>query len=222
MSDTLVKLIHEQKLISIVRGIYGSDFSKLAEALYKGGIRLIEVTFDQAHPEDIAKTCAAIEYIHKTYKQDMAVGAGTVTSCEMVDLAKEAGATFILSPDMNPEVIRHTKQLGLVSIPGAMTPSEIQQAHLAGADLVKLFPAGDLGLSYLKSVTAPLNHVPLLAVGGINEDNLESYLKAGVIGAGLGSGLANRKLIEAGNFEAIKRIAENYVEIVKRFSELQS
>ena len=113
------------------------------------------------------------------------------------------------------EVIRRTRELGMVSLPGAMTPTEVMTAHRAGADFVKLFPASNLGTAYVKAVRAPISHVKLLAVGGINEDNVADFLHAGMVGAGVGGNLANKKWIEAGEFEKITETARKLLDAVK-------
>ena len=119
----------------------------------------------------------------------------------MVNIARSttipiaAGGRFIISPDTNVSVIQKTRELGLVSMTGALNPTEIQTAHLAGADFVKLFPVTSLGADYVKAVKAPLSHVKFLAVGGVNTENMSDYLKAGVCGFGLGSNIVDKKLI---------------------------
>ena len=123
-------------------------------------------------------------------------------------LAAEAGAEYIISPNVDTAIIRATKAVGLISIPGAFTPSEIAGAYQAGADFVKLFPAGDLGVSYLKAIRAPISHVKLMAVGGINEGNAAAFLKAGAVGLGVGGNLAKRAWIEAGEFDKLTEAAK--------------
>ena len=105
----------------------------------------------------------------------------------------------------------------MVSIPGALTPTEIMTAHRSGADFVKLFPAAQLGIPYIKAITAPISHVKLLAVGGVNETNVAGYLSAGLCGAGIGSNLANKKWIEAGEYHRITETAQAIVSQVQQF-----
>ena len=143
------------------------------------------------------------------------VGAGTVLSAAQVDQAVDAGALYIVSPDANPEVIRRTRERGAVSVPGAFTPTEIAAAHAAGADYVKLFPAGVLGTDYVKAIRAPLAHIPLLAVGGIEPANIPSFLKAGVVGFGIGSNLVDKKLIQAGRFDQLEALTRSFVQAVR-------
>ena len=150
----------------------------------------------------------------KHFEGRMYIGAGTVLTPEQVELVAEAGGRFVISPDTNTGVIEKTKQLDLVSIPGALTPTEVQTAHRAGADFVKLFPVDGLGNAYVKAISAPLSHIKFLAVGGVNEENMASFLRAGVCGFGIGSGMVNRKLIEAGDYGAITELAKKYVAVI--------
>ena len=142
----------------------------------------------------------------------MAFGAGTVTSLEMLELAKNAGAQFIVSPDTNEEVIKATVAGGMVSMPGALTPTEIVTAHRYGADFVKVFPTANLGASYIKAIRGPINHIRLLAVGGVNEKNIGEFLKAGVNGAGVGGNLVNKEWIKNGEFDKITALAKEFTE----------
>lgn len=212
MRETIIQKVLDKKLIAIVRGVYGEDCLKLAEALYAGGVEMMEVTFDQSQPEKLSQTSDTVRLLCERLGDKMIFGAGTVTTTEMVQLAEDAGAQFIVSPDTNEAVIRKTVADGLVSMPGAMTPTEILQAHEYGADFVKLFPASALGASYLKAVKAPINHVRMLAVGGVNEQNLKSFLDAGAVGAGVGGNLVNKAWIAAGEFDKITAAAKAFTD----------
>lgn len=210
----VLDLILEKKIITIVRGTYGDDLRKLAHALYDGGIRFMEVTFDQKDPDCIAKTTGAISMLNAEFAGcDFYAGAGTVLTKEQVKAAFDAGASYIISPNTNPEVIRYTKELGLVSIPGAMTPTEILFAHDCGADIVKLFPAATLGLKYVKDILAPISHVAIIATAGITEENFAEFLKLGLKGAGISWRLTDKKLIAAGDWEEFTRRAKAFVDI---------
>lgn len=215
MRDRIINLILEEKIIAIVRGAEPEQCKAVAKALYAGGIRLMEITYDQKRPESWQATANAIGALAREYEGRMFVGAGTVTCTELVELTAKAGGAFIISPDTDAEVIRKTRELGLVSMPGAMTPSEIKIAHNAGADFVKLFPVGNLGASYLKAVKAPLSHIKIMAVGGVNEDNAAEFIKAGAVGLGVGGNLAKKAWIEAGEFDKLTAAAQALVEAVR-------
>ncbi len=214
--DTL-KFILQNKVITICRKVYGEDLLNLAGALLTGGVKLIEVTFDQADPACVRKTSEAVDALNKKYGDQMMFGAGTVLTKEQVKAAKEAGGRYIISPNTDPEIIAYTKELGLVSIPGAMTPSEIIAAHNYGADIVKLFPSGYLNFSYIKDILAPISHVKLCATGGVTEDNFGQYLELGFAGAGISGRLCDKKCIAAGDFVEISKRARDFTEIAKAY-----
>lgn len=207
--------IEQYRIICICRRLYGDDLKKLAHALYDGGIKMIEVTFDQQDPECNAKTAGAIEDLCKEFKGEMRFGAGTVLTKEQVDVARFSGAEYIISPNTNIDVIRHTKASGMVSIPGAMTSSEILTAHDHGADFVKLFPATWLGFAYIKDIFGPITHVKLIATGGVKEENLAQYYSMGFTGAGISGRLADKQLIEKGDFGEITARAAKFMSITK-------
>lgn len=213
MNET-VRFIEDNKVLVICRGIYGEDLRKLIESLHKGGIRMAEVTFDQADPNAIEKTSGAISMLVKSFP-DMKIGSGTVTRVEHIEATKKAGGEFCLSPDVNEEVIKATKDAGLISIPGAMTATEILSAHRAGADIVKIFPAGHLGLKYIKDIQGPINNVKFLAAAGVSEENFADFLEAGYIGAGISGRLLDKKVIAEGNYEELTRRAKTFVDIAQ-------
>ena len=145
----------------------------------------------------------------------MYFGAGTVITEKQVELTKQAGGSFIISPSVDVDVIKKTKELHMISMPGAITPSEIQTAHKAGADFIKLFPVSNFGISYIKAIKAPLSHVKFMAVGGIDEDNINDYAKIGVTGFGIGSNIVDKKLIDNNDYAKITELAKRYIEIIK-------
>ena len=146
----------------------------------------------------------------------MIVGAGTVLTIDQLHLAKDAGAAYYVSPNLNMNVIAEAKRLGLGALPGVLTPSEAVAAYEAGADAVKLFPAGSMGAGYLKAIRAPLSHIPIVVVGGIDAGNVAEFIKAGAIGAGVGGHLAKKELIISGQFDVIEREAKKLVEAANK------
>ena len=215
MAQDLCALLREKKLISIVRGAPTEKITKIADAIYRGGFRFMEITFDQSGKTPHAVTAEQIRIVREAFDGRLHVGAGTVMTEAQLKLAEEAGAEYIISPNVDTAIIRATKAVGLISIPGAFTPSEIAGAYQAGADFVKLFPAGDLGVSYLKAIRAPISHVKLMAVGGVNESNAADFLKAGAVGLGIGGNLAKKAWIDAGEFDKLTEAAKTMVEIIK-------
>lgn len=203
-------LILRDKVIVIARRIYGDTLLKLADAMCSGGIHLMELTFDQSDSECIDKTASSVARLNARFGGEMLFGAGTVITPQQVDAAYQAGCKYIISPNTDLDVINATKAHGLVSIPGAMTPSEILAAHKAGADFVKLFPTGYLGLPYIKDIRAPISHVKLIATGGVTEDNFGAFLVAGMVAAGISGRLTDKACIESGNFEELTRRAKAF------------
>ena len=216
MQEKIIRAVQAHKLIAILRGVPQDRVLPVAEALYRGGIRLLEITFSADARVSDEETARQIGMLARHFEGRMFIGAGTVLTAEQVRLTAEAGGKFIISPDTNEAVIAETKKLGLVSMPGALTPSEITAAHRAGADFVKLFPVTSLGTAYIKAITAPLSHIRLLAVGGINESNMEQYLKAGVCGFGVSSNIIDKKMVETENYDGITELAKSYVAVLEK------
>ena len=207
---SVIQTVEKEKIIVIVRGVEREKLIPLAEAMYDGGIRLLEITYDAKGIVSDDETAKNIEILAEYFDGRMHIGAGTVIKEEQVELTKKAGGRFIISPDTYGEVIYKTRSLDMVSMPGALTPTEIQSAHRYGADFVKLFPITSLGIDYVKAVKAPLSHIKLLAVGGIDENNISDYLKVGISGFGIGSNIVDKKLIRENDFEKIKELAGKY------------
>lgn len=215
MRNDIIGALNAEKLVVIVRRVNRDDLIPLAEAMYRGGVRLLEITYSADGSISDEETADRIKMLVEHFKDRMMIGAGTVLTEKQVELTAAAGGGFIISPDTNVSVIKKTRQLNLVSMPGALTPSEIQTAHTAGADFVKLFPIGNMGSEYVKAVKAPLSHVKLLAVGGIDLTNISEYKKTGVIGFGIGSGIIDKTLLKNGDFDGISALAKQYVSLIK-------
>lgn len=213
--DKNVKRIREKKIIAIIRGLTAEEAVKASRALFEGGIQFMEVTFDQNSQDHFKNTIEAIINI-KNDNPEIHIGAGTVMTIEQVEMAINAGAEFIISPNVDFEVIKRTKELKALSIPGAFTPSEVTNAYNAGADFVKVFPAGDMSANYIKSLKGPLGHIPLLAVGGIDHVNMKDFYKAGCCGFGIGGNLVNKALIREEKYDELKKTAECYVEAAEK------
>lgn len=211
--DTILK----EKIIVIVRSVEKDKLIPFADAVYRGGIRLLECTFDATGTTPDSQTSENIKMLVEHFGDKMIVGAGTVLTEEQVHLTKKAGGKFIISPDTNPAIIARTKQEALVSIPGAFTPSEAVVANRAGADFVKLFPIGKMGSGYIKDIKAPLAHIRFLAVGGVSDENMEEYIKSGACGIGVGSSIVNKKLISNCDFKAIEEAAKRYTDKARLF-----
>lgn len=215
MRNSVIEAVSREKLIVIVRGVERELLIPLAEAMYKGGVRLLELTFSADGKIADEETADRIGMLSEHFEGRMLIGAGTVLSEKQVELCARAGGKFIISPDTNPAVIKKTLELGLVSMPGALTPTEIMTAHNAGADFVKLFPIDNLGVGYVKAIKAPLSHIKMLAVGGVGLNNIAEYKKLGISGFGIGSNIIDKRLLAAGDFDGITALAMRYVSLIK-------
>lgn len=215
MRTSVIAAIEQHQLIAILRGVENDKLINLTEALFRGGIRLVEIPYSANGTVPDTVIAEGIAQLSRHFAGRMYIGAGTVLTEEQVRLTKEAGGTFVISPDVNPSVIRATREQEMVSIPGALTPSEITAAHRAGADFIKLFPAGQMGTDYVRAIRAPLSHVKLLAVGGISDRNLKDYQKVGVCGFGVGAGFTDPTLLATGDYAAIETLARRYTEVIR-------
>lgn len=203
-------LIKKQRCIAIVRGIPKEHILHVANALYDGGVYLMEVTFDQKS-DDYHNTLSSIQAIHQEMGDKICVGAGTVITREQLLLAKEAGAQYIISPNTNIEIIKETVANHMISIPGALTPTEAVSAYEAGASFVKIFPVGNLGASYIKSIASPLCHIPFMAVGGVNECNAHEFMEAGACAVGVGGNLVNDIWVKNREYYKITQYAQSLI-----------
>lgn len=215
MKTDTINRISKEKIIAIVRGYTKEECVDLAKALCSGGVRVMEFTFHQTDADDQRKTCDVLRTLNAQMGGEMCFGAGTVTSVEMVEMAKESGCRFIVSPDTNPKVIRASVDAGMVSIPGALTPTEIKSAWDNGADFVKVFPACNMGVSYFKNIHAPLAQIRMLAVGGIKTENAPDYIRAGAVGVGVAGCLFNKELIRSGSWAEITENAKTLCRVLE-------
>ena len=209
MKADIERIVRERKIVAIVRGFGPDDCLRLAEAYAEGGIRLVEVTFDQRRPESWADTAAAIRAIATRLGGVVHAGAGTVMTEEQLRMCEDAGGEYMISPNVNPALIAKCASDGLAAMPGAMTPTEAVVAWEAGASFVKVFPAGSLGPGYVKALAAPLSHIPFLAVGGISAANVADFMKVGCVGAGVGGNLSNREWVASGDWASIAAAARS-------------
>ncbi|QGH36487.1 bifunctional 4-hydroxy-2-oxoglutarate aldolase/2-dehydro-3-deoxy-phosphogluconate aldolase [Gracilibacillus salitolerans] len=202
----ILQNIYQHKLVAIIRGVPPEHILDVADALHQGGIRTLEITVDTPN------VWRAIEQVRKEFEGEMIVGAGTVLDAETARAAIMAGSQFIFSPTVDIDTIKLTKRYGVVSIPGAMTPTEILTAYENGADLIKVFPATILGPTYIKDIKGPLPHIPLMPTGGVNLDNISDYFQVGAVAAGLGSSLVKKQqTYSKEDLQALKQRAEQFV-----------
>ena len=211
----IISKIKEHKIIAIIRNVNEEKLIPLCQALYDGGIRMVEVTYSANAKVSDKQTAAQIKMLASYFQGKLYIGAGTVITKKQVAYTKKAGGKFIISPNTDKRIIKATKRKGMVSIPGALTPSEALSAKQYGADFVKLFPINNLGVDYYKAVSAPLSHIDFLAVGGISPKNMKVYLNSNISGFGIGSNMINKTLIENDDWAAITRLAQSYAAVIK-------
>ena len=181
MSESVLDVLAAERIVAILRYHNSGDVRTAIEALGAGGLRILEITIDGPDAWDALAWSASLGRF--------VVGAGTVTSADEVRRATRAGARFVVGPGYVPEVLETAIELGIIAIPGVMTPTEVLAARRAGAQALKLFPAGVLGVKYLRDLLGPFHDVPFVPSGGIGIANLREWLDAGALAVGLGSGL---------------------------------
>ena len=201
-------------IMPVLRARSAAEGHALVEALVAGGIAVMEVTMTVP---------GAVELLHdlKTeFGHKLLLGSGTVTDADQAVATIRAGAEFVVSPSFHPEVVATTRALGKVSIPGALTPTEVITAWRAGADYVKIFPCSAVGgASYLKALLAPFPELKLIPTGGVTLHTAMDFLKAGARALGVGTDLVNPKAIEEGQPEKVAETARAWLEVVGKFRE---
>ena len=211
----VVERLKKTRLMVLARGVEKDVLVKAVGAIADADVTVFESTFDHRREKCNAENAEKISALVAAYGDRMSIGAGTVLSVEEVRTAHDAGASFIVSPDSDPDVIAETKRLGMVSIPGAMTPTEIKRAYALGADVVKLFPADDLGYHYIQNLKGPLPHIPLMATGGVNPQTIPEFLSRGILAVGTGITIFRPDLVAAKDYEGIKSLAKEHVDAIR-------
>ena len=206
-----MELLKKHRFVGILRHIAPQYALEAAKAMYDGGIRIFEVTFDPSNPDSAQVTGGIIRTLRDYFGADVSVGAGTVLSVAFAQAAYEAGAEFIVAPNTDPQVIAYTKEKGMLSVPGAYTPTEIMNAYQLGADVVKIFPILPDGEAYLKNVISPLSHIPFMITGGINPDTIEKFLATGPVAVAAGATIVTKDLVERGDYDTIRENARKHV-----------
>jgi len=198
-------------VIAVLRGVERDDVAQVAEALIEGGVTTLEVTADTPGAMEM------IEDLATTYgdREDVLIGAGTVLDAETARAALLAGAEFVVSPSFHEDVVETCNRYGAVVAPGVATPTEAIEAYQTGADLVKLFPASDLGPSYLGSIKGPLGQIPIVPTGGVGPDNAGEFIEAGACAVGAGGSLIDNEAIAAGDYDVLTDNAEALVAAVE-------
>jgi 2-dehydro-3-deoxyphosphogluconate aldolase/(4S)-4-hydroxy-2-oxoglutarate aldolase len=209
MPETTQDTLERVGLIPVLRAKNIDQGRKVVDAMIAGGVTVVEVTMTVPGAIDL------IKQLKKDFGDELLLGSGTVTTADQCQATIDAGAEFVVSPSLHPQVIATTKKNGKVSCPGALTPTEAITAWNEGADYVKIFPCSALGgASYLKSLLAPFPHLKIIPTGGVTLETAESFLRAGARALGVGGDLVNLAAIDAGHPEVITESARSYLKIV--------
>lgn len=206
----VLQRIRDTGLIPVVRAESADQAMRAVEAIKAGGVDVLEVTMT------VPGAIGVIEQLAKAYGGEALIGAGTVLDPETAQACIQAGAQFIVSPALNEETIAFCRDNDVAVFPGALTPTEVLRAWNAGADAVKVFPAGAVGgASYLKALKAPLPQIELVPTGGVNLKTAADFIKAGAMALGVGADLVDMKALREGNPELITERAQQFLEIVR-------
>jgi 2-dehydro-3-deoxyphosphogluconate aldolase / (4S)-4-hydroxy-2-oxoglutarate aldolase len=205
---TALERLRELGLLAVIRGRTAGDAVEVADALIEAGVLVIEVAFTTPEAEQAMRTLA------ETHGDRIVLGAGTVTTAQQAAAAADAGATFLVSPGADAELVAAMRATGLVTVPGALTPSEVLVVVRAGADAVKLFPGSLGGPEYLRALRAPFPGVPFIPTGGVSAANAQEWFAAGAVAVGAGGALAPPAL--DGERDAVVERARELVRAVGR------
>ncbi|MEW6419366.1 MAG: bifunctional 4-hydroxy-2-oxoglutarate aldolase/2-dehydro-3-deoxy-phosphogluconate aldolase [Nitrospirota bacterium] len=208
---TIIDTIEQHQLMVAIRTDTAEKAYEAARACAEGGIRFIEITFSVPEAEQVIKKLSTDAKI--------TVGAGTVLSITEARKAIKAGASYIVSPNFDEKIVKFTKKEGAVSIPGACTPTEIYRAYKAGGDIIKLFPFVEIGgLNFLKVIRGPMPFIKFMLSGGVNLENISTYLAANASCILIGSAIIKREFVMAEDWSSITELARSFVQKINELS----
>ena len=212
MPELTKETIERVGLIPVLRAKNATQALAVVDAMIAGGVTIVEVTMTVPGAIDVLRE------LKQRHGSALLLGSGTVTTAKEAEATIDAGAEFVVSPSLHPDVIATTKAAGKLSIPGALSPTEVVTAHRAGADYVKIFPCSAVGgAPYLKALLAPFPFLKLIPTGGVNLQTAESFLKAGARALGVGGDLVNLAAIDEGKPEIVTEAARSYLQAIARF-----
>ena len=202
------ELVNEMKdngVVAVVRTKHPDKLLKIAEAIYDGGVKFIEITMT------VPNALKMIEQVRNSVRDDIIIGVGSVLASDTAQKAIDAGAQFVVSPIFNKDIIDTVHKNNIPAMPGTFTPTEMLNAHQCGADIIKVFPADILGMKFFKGVKAPMPELNLMPTGGVTLDNAGDWIRAGACAVGVGTALLDVQAIEENNY---KKLTENARRIV--------
>lgn len=207
--EKILNKIHEVGVLAVLRGPSSDLTLKMVEALIKGGVIGIEITYTTPNAAEVVKT------LNQAFGSGIILGMGTLTKPEQVEESVNAGATFLVSPHTDPILGKEMAGSGVPVMLGALTPSEVMKAVGLGSDVVKIFPGSLGGPAYMKALKGPFPDIPMMPTGGVSESNLVDWFKAGAFAVGAGSNLCPKEYALAGEFDKITEIAAKFMAAVR-------
>ncbi len=208
--EKILETVEASGLVAVIRGMEPTAMSRIARALVAGGVRALEITMNSPRPlEMISEIRSLLEGTEVT------IGAGTVLDPESARSAILAGAEFIFAPNLNRRVIEICRRYSCPVVPGAMTPTEMVAAWEAGADMVKIFPAGGLGPGFIKDMGGPLPQIKLVPTGGIDLHNAGAFIEAGAAALGVGGSLVDKDMVAAQDYDGLTRRAQAFRRVIE-------
>jgi 2-dehydro-3-deoxyphosphogluconate aldolase/(4S)-4-hydroxy-2-oxoglutarate aldolase len=208
--ESTLSRVREVGLLAVIRGPSPQLTLQMVEALVAGGVTGIEITYSTPNAAEVVKT------LDERYGESILLGMGTLTEVRQVAEARQAGAQFIVSPHLDETLAQAMVSTGLLTMIGALTPTEVVRAHHLGSDVVKLFPGSLGGPAYLKALRGPFPHIPMMPTGGVSQENIGEWLAAGAVAVGAGSNLCPTALAKEGRFNEITSIARTFVTALNR------
>ncbi len=206
---TVLEKVKELGLLAVIRGPSPELTVQMVEALIQGGVLGIEITYSTPNAEEVVRTLAS------KFGDQIVLGMGTLTKPEQAISARSAGANFLVSPVCEPILVKAMVASGLLTMAGALTPTEVFQAYSLGTDVVKIFPGSLGGPGYIKALKGPFPYIPMMPTGGVSAGNVAEWFASGVVAVGAGSELCPPQLAIEGNFAEISRRAAEFVQIVQ-------
>lgn len=196
-------------VLAVIRGPSPELTVKMVQALIEGGVTGIEITYSTPNAEEVVRTLAG------RFGDEILLGMGTLTKPEQAPCAQEAGARFLVSPVSEPTLVKSMIATGLLTMAGAMTPTEVLQVYNLGTDVVKIFPGSLGGPAYVKALKGPFPYIPMMPTGGVSASNVAEWFKAGIVAVGAGSELCPPQLAKEGKFADISKLAVEFMQVVK-------
>jgi 2-dehydro-3-deoxyphosphogluconate aldolase/(4S)-4-hydroxy-2-oxoglutarate aldolase len=205
----VLEKVKELGLLAVIRGPSPELTIKMVEALVAGGVLGIEITYSTPNAEEVVSSLVG------KFGSSIVLGMGTLTKPEQASQARQAGASFLVSPICEPGLVKSMVASGILTMAGALTPTEVFQAYTLGADVIKIFPGSLGGPAYIKALKGPFPYIPMMPTGGVNVGNMSEWFKTGVVAVGAGSELCPPQLAKDGKFDEIIKRAAEFMQVVK-------